>query len=249
MADDESTTGTDDSTDVDDDAPILPEESVEATETDSNESEQSDEAEETKEPEAKENTEAETTEEGKEDAEESEESPDPKEVARQAFQQRQADRQAREAQRQQSYQQWIQEAEDEKDQALRQMQTHIYETTVKQTDDSLVNDFEWASSNIGMFNPTSPEYNATALDDAINEYDNGWVNYDENGNRVGVKAPFKDYLKYKADLYGGLTQVGARKGQQAESKMRARAETPSSATTKESKGDPMIDAFNKEFDD
>lgn len=260
MADDESTnTGSDDSTVVDDDGPILPDESVEVKETEGKESKATDEsdtkeesAEETDKPEAHEDETKESDSEAQADEPEegdeatSKESVDPKEIARQAFLHRQADRQARETQRQQQLQEYVAEADDEKEQAVRQLQAELYNQRVQSTEQSLVSDFERASAEIPLFNPSKPEFNQLALNDAIQEYNNGHINYDENGNMVGVKTPFKDYLKYKANLYGELTQVGARKGQRAESKMRARAETPSAASTKEPKSDPFLQGFDKE---
>lgn len=106
----------------------------------------------------------------------------------------------------------------------------------------MANDHARAAAEIPMFNPNSPEYNATAYDRALTHIAPYLITENVQGADgqvhniiVGTKVPVYDLLRSEADSLTSLLEsersTAAIKGQQAEQKMRSSAEPGSGGTT------------------
>lgn len=202
--------------------------------------------EESEESESEEETDGDETEQETEAEEESESTDEtPEDRARREYQARQTQRQdaaeKQEALRQKQADDYIAEGEDEKDKAIRELQIRDYMREVKFVESSIANDYDSATKEIDLFNPSKPEtFNQKAHDAALEEYQRGYVKTDEAGNVVSVAQPLKQFLRDKAELYGSFIQTGATKGQLAERKMRNKGETLSTKPPKPTKEDPIL---------
>lgn len=170
-----------------------------------------------------------------------------KEAARQAYEQRQKERQEREALMKKAAQEHLDQAADEQDLALRQLQIDAYQNKVGNNVDKLQNQYDKAVNQIEVFNNPTPEV-AEALGDALDEFQARFVQMDELGNPVEVNGDLYQFLQSKAGLIQKLTQIGAKKERVAKAKEKAAVTPTPTKTPKESKVDPIVDAFDKEFD-
>lgn len=170
-----------------------------------------------------------------------------KEVARQAYEQRQKERQEREGLMKKAAQEHLDQAADEQDLALRQLQIDAYQNKVGNNVDRLQNQYDKAVNQIEVFTNPTPEV-AEALGDALDEFQARFVQMDELGNPVEVKGDLYQFLQSKAGLIQKLTQIGAKKERVAKAKEKAAVTPTPTKTPKEPKSDPVVDAFDKEFD-
>lgn len=170
-----------------------------------------------------------------------------KEVARQAYEQRQKERQEREALMKKAAQEHLDKAEDQQDLALRQLQIDAYQNKVGNNVDRLQNQYDKAVNQIEVFTNPTPEV-AEALGDALDEFQARFVQMDELGNPVEVNGDLYQFLQSKAGLIQKLTQIGAKKERVAKAKEKAAVTPTPTKTPKEPKSDPIVDAFDKEFD-
>lgn len=124
---------------------------------------------------------------------------------------------------------YVGNAGDETEQRLRTVETQAYVNKVQAARSGLVIEHERAVNDIPLFNPDSPQYNKTAAETAMRVFAEGFLETDEDGEVVGSKASLYDFLQQQADVLKSVSSTAAQKGQAAEQKMRAIAETPSSA--------------------
>jgi len=178
-----------------------------------------------------------------EEAEEVEAAVDPQEEARRRYEERQAYKAERAARVQNQTAEYTNEATDEYDQRLRNMEVQRYTELIENTENKLVNEFERAKSNpeLQIFNPDSQEFNQKAYDKALRDFNAGYVNYDANGNMVGLKGSLFEHLTETASLLKGAIKSGAIQQVRAGQRMRSSADVKPAASPKESAKDPILD--------
>lgn len=143
-----------------------------------------------------------------EEAEDLQAEADPKEEARKWYEERQKAR-AEQAQRaQEAGEEYINQADDEVEQRLRTVEAREYERTVDNNLNTLVTEFERVKANpdLQLFNPENKDtFNQKAYDKALRDYNAGYLNYDENGNLIGIKGSLYEHLTETAEL---LKEIG-----------------------------------------
>jgi hypothetical protein len=140
----------------------------------------------------------------------------------------------------------LEQVDDETDKRLKTIEARQYVNEAKAATNQLVFDHGRVQADIPLFNPTSPEFNQEAYEFFVGNYEAAHTTKDANGV-IWPKASLYQYMKGAADLLSGISQKGALKGQQAEARMRAKADAPSSAGEKKSTLDPTEEAFMKGF--
>lgn len=180
---------------------------------------------------------------------------DPKQSNRNGY----AERKLREkdqtiAQLQTQLEQYVQGGDGEIEQRLRGVEAREYIGKVTQARNDLVLGNQRAMSEIPMFNPDSKEYNQVAHDRIMARYAKDQVITEvitgpdgkQTEEIVGYREPLYDYLKDQADILTEAAKSGAKQGQKAEAKMRAKAETvgAKSQTGKSDAEDEFLKGFN-----
>lgn len=177
---------------------------------------------------------------------------DPKEEARRRYEERKAEREAAIREREERLtkvaDEHIKGAEDEYDQRLRTMESEVYADKVRNTESSLINEFETAKSKpeLQIFNPDSDQFNQKAYDKAMRDYNAGYVQYDQNGNMVGLKGSLIEHLTETADLLQGAIKSGAVQQVKAARKMQVNADSKPAATPKEPQKDTILDILKSD---
>ncbi len=198
-------------------------------------------------PEAEAQPEGEDSQEG--EAEELQADADPKEEARKWYEERQKAR-AEQAQRAQlAGEEYINQADDEVEQRLRTVEAREYERTVDNNLNTLVTEFERAKANpdLQIFNPENQEsFNQKAYDKALRDYNAGYLNYDENGNLIGIKGSLYEHLTETAELLKDAVNNGAVQQVRATRKMRTNADTKPAAPPKEAQKDAILDILSSD---
>ena len=187
-----------------------------------------------------------------EDDAETDTADDPKERARQAY----LDRQALKAQRQDEYAnqlrelaaQELQQIDDQTQREIAYLKLQNYVRDVADARNSLVIDNELVQRDFDVFNPKNENFNETAYNSFLSDYEAAYVVKDQTGEVIGFRGPsLYEYLSNKAELISHLTATGARTERKAETKMRAVAETPPVAAPKENKKSAFLEGFEAEF--
>lgn len=187
---------------------------------------------------------AEGEEEGTQQAED-----DPKEEARKRYEERQRRQAEREERIRAVTDEHISGAEDEYDQRLRAMEAQKYRETVEHTEGLLITEFERVKSNpdLQIFNPDNKEqFNERAYNKAMRDFNAGYIDYDQNGNMVGVKGSLFEHLTESAELYSGAVKSGAVQQVKATRSMRANADTKPAAQPKSSQKDEIMEILTAE---
>lgn len=192
--------------------------------------------------EPKEEAEAEAEEEPVEEQEQQEQ-PDAKELARQAYQQRQKEREERQARVEQAQQEHLEQAQDEQDLALRQLQIDAYTNKVENNANRLQNGYDKAVNELEIFRDPTPEVKAV-LDDALDEFESRFVQFDNLGNPVQVGGDIYQFLSNKADRISKLVQVGARNEKAGVAKQNSAVTPPPTTSPKKPKADPILDILS-----
>lgn len=199
-----------------------------------------------------EDTEAETPPEGEQPDEEVEEGQpelDPKEEARRRYEERQRVIAEREARVQEQTKDYVEGAEDEYDQRLRAMEVQKYSENIERNEEKLVTEFERVKANpdLQIFNPDNKElFNERAYDKALRDYNAGYVEYDQNGNMVGIKGSLFEHLTETAELLQGAVKSGAVQQVRATKQMKANADTKPAATPKTTPKDEILDILKSD---
>lgn len=168
---------------------------------------------------------------------------DAKELARQAYQQRQREREERQAKVAQAQQEHLEQAQDEQDLALRQLQIDAYTNKVENNANRLQNGYDKAVNELEIFRDPTPEVKAV-LDDALDEFESRFVQFDNLGNPVQVGGDIYQFLSNKADRISKLVQVGARNEKAGIAKQKSAVTPPPSTSPKKTKADPILDILS-----
>ena len=226
------------------------EESAEESEDESGEDTEDEEAGETEDTEEESNEEAESVEEDQE-----EELATQPEVDQQADEQKRrndeyakqriAERNERERLKRESQMDYLNKAEDDKDLALRQLQIDAYNNRVESNKSKLQSSLDRAVASIDLFTEGSPEVKQMLVQRAA-QFEAANVSYDRNGDPTEVRGDLYEYLKNEADSIRRLIDVGARQNTKSKAKVRAKTTPRPSATPKQPKVDPDIEAFDEE---
>jgi len=184
----------------------------------------------------------------KEQEEEVETPVDPKEEARRRYEERQAAIREREERVAKVAQEHIKGAEDDSDERIRTLEANDYARTVENTENTLINEFETAKSKpeLQIFNPDSDQFNQKAYDKAMRDFNAGYVQYDTNGNMVGLKGSLIEHLTETADLLQGAIKSGAVQQVKAARKMQVNADSKPAATPKEPEKDPILEVLTSD---
>lgn len=184
-----------------------------------------------------------------EEAEDLQAEADPKEEARKWYEERQKAR-AEQAQRaQEAGEEYINQADDEVEQRLRTVEAREYERTVDNNLNTLVTEFEHVKANpdLQLFNPENKDtFNQKAYDKALRDYNAGYLNYDENGNLIGIKGSLYEHLTETAELLKDAVNNGAVQQVRATRKMRTNADTKPAAPPKEARKDEILDILSSD---
>lgn len=216
------------------------EEQVELTTDD-----QSTDTEEVEEPEA----DVPAAEESTEESEDLQPDDDPKEIARRAYEERQRAKAEREARVAASSEEYVSQAEDEYDQRLRTMEVQEYNRKIEAVENTLISEFERVKANpdLQIFNPENKEaFNERAYEKALRDYNAGYINYDQNGNMLGLKGSLIEHLKETADLLNGAVRTGAVQQVRATRSMRTNADTRPAATPKAPQRDTILEILQSD---
>ena len=141
------------------------------------------------------------------------------------------------------------EAQDEYDQRLRNMEVKQYNTLIENTENILISEFERAKANpdLQIFNPDNKDtFNQRAYDKAMRDYNAGYIDYDSNGNMVGVKGSLIEHLTETAELLNGAVKSGAVQQVRATRQMRASADVKPAATPKEPTKDTIMEILQSD---
>lgn len=197
-------------------------------------------------------SEAETPPEGEPNQEEAEElqaEADPKEEARRRYEERQLARAEREVRVREQSQDYVSEAQDEYDQRLRNMEVQQYNALIENTENTLISEFERAKANpdLQIFNPDNKEtFNQKAYDKAMRDYNAGYIEYDSNGNMVGVKGSLIEHLTETAELLQDSIKSGQVQQVRATRQMRSNADVKPAATPKEPVKDTIMEILQSD---
>lgn len=183
-----------------------------------------------------------------EETEEVEATVDPKEEARRRYEERQRAIQERRQRVQEQTQDYVKQGEDEYDQRLRAMEVQQYAALIENNENTLISEFERAKANpdLQIFNPDSDQFNQKAYDKAMRDYNAGYVEYDTNGNMVGIKGSLFEHLTETADLLQGAVKSGAVQQVRAAKKMQTNADSKPAATPKETVKDDILDILKSD---
>ena len=184
------------------------------------------------------------------EAEEAEESVelDPKDEARRRYEERQAFKQEQRQRIETQNKDYVDEAENDIDQRVRAMEVQRYQEIVENTQEKLVNEFERAKADpsLQIFNRESQEFNQKLYDKVIRDYNAGYINYDTNGNMIGVKGSLFQHLTETAELFQGAVKSGAIQQVRAGRQMKATADIKPAASPKETAKDPILDILKSD---
>ena len=184
------------------------------------------------------------------EAEEAEESVelDPKDEARRRYEERQAFKQEQRQRIETQNKDYVDEAENDIDQRVRAMEVQRYQEIVENTQEKLVNEFERAKADpsLQIFNRESQEFNQKLYDKVIRDYNAGYINYDTNGNMIGVKGSLFQHLTETAELFQGAVKSGAIQQVRAGRQMKATADIKPAASPKETTKDPILDILKSD---
>jgi hypothetical protein len=156
-----------------------------------------------------------------------------------------AEKQAKEQAKLEQQQQYLDDAEDQKDLVLRQLQIDAYNNKVERQKSKLDSGIEKAVASIDLFRTGPPEAKE-ALVQAIDKFEQMYVQYDQNGDPINVTGDVYEYLTNEADSIQKLLNTGARSQVKAKTKAKARTETLPTRAPKEAKVDPDLAAFDEE---
>lgn len=174
---------------------------------------------------------------------------DPKEEARRRYEERQrAIAESRQRIQVQS-EEYVNQGEDEYDQRLRSMEVQQFSALVQNNENTLINEFERAKANpdLQIFNPENKEqFNERAYNKAIRDYNAGYINYDQNGNMVGIKGSLFEHLTETAELLQGAVKSGAVQQVRATQKMRSNADAKPAAAPKPTVKDDILDILKSD---
>ena len=251
MDEDNTSPVVDDSTETPADDPILSllSDTEDAPEADTTPVEEAEAVEETP---SDEEAEAETPPEGEpteDEVEEAQPELDPKEEARRRYEERQqaiAERRDKIAEQNNEY---VNAAEDEYDQRLRNMEVKQYADLIENNENKLIGEFERVKANpdLQMFNPDNKEtFSQKAYDKALRDYNAGYVEYDANGNMVGIKGSLFEHLTETAELFGDAVKTGAVQQARATKQMRSNADAKPAATPKTAPKDDILDILKSD---
>jgi len=193
-----------------------------------------------------------TTEELPAESEELQAEDDPKEIARKQYEVRQqlrAEREARVRQVTDPYVAEATEAGDEVEARLRNMEADRYIEKVERVTESFVNEFERAKADpdLQIFNPENAEtFNQRAYDKALRDFNAGYIEYDGNGNMIGLKGSLIEHLKETAELLNSAQKSGAVQQVRATRTMRASADTKPAATPKAPEKDQILEILQSD---
>lgn len=132
--------------------------------------------------------------------------------------------------------------QDEQQRRLQTIEARQYMTEARTATNQLLFEHQQAQQ-IPLFNPENPEFNKDAYEYFVNQYEAGYTVKDANGV-IWPKGSFYQYMKGASELMGTIAQKGSLKGQQAEQKMRSRADIPSGKPARSTDDD---DDFLKGF--
>ena len=183
------------------------------------------------------------------EAEEVETPVDPKEEARLQYEARQAAKAEREARVAEIGQSYVDEAENDVDARMRQIEVDRYNEKIENTENTLIGEFERAKANpdLQIFNPDNKElFNQRAFDKAMRDYNAGYIEYDANGQRVGLKGSLLEHLTETAELLQESIKSGAVQQVRATRKMRSSADVKPAATPKEPVKDDILDILQSD---
>ena len=184
-----------------------------------------------------------------EEAEDLQPEDDPKEIARRAYEERQRARAEREARVMAASQEYVSQAEDDVDQRLRTMEAQEYNRSIEHVENTLIGEFERAKADpdLQLFNPENKEsFNQRAYDKAMRDYNAGYIDYDANGNMVGIKGSLIEHLKETAELLNGAVRTGAVQQVRATRTMRNNADVKPAATPKAPQKDTIMEILKSD---
>lgn len=172
-----------------------------------------------------------------------------KEEARRRYEERDRVRQERQNRVAEQTQSYVEEGLDETDQRLRAVEVQDYNRTIEHNENTLINEFERVKTNpdLQMFNPESDKFNRQVYEKAIKDYNAGYINYDANGNMVGLKGSLYQHLNETAELFKGAVKSGAFQQVRDSRKMKVKADSkPASQPPKEETKDTIMEALMSE---
>lgn len=174
--------------------------------------------------------------------------PDP-DKAREAYLRRKIQREEREKAERITLDQYLKDAEgDEAESAKRQLEVEAYAIAKERAainEEKLTNSVLRAKAEIPLLSSTDPVVQE-ALGRALDNFQAMYVETNQYGDVLGVKADVYQYLKAEADTISRLTGVGARQESQKKAATKARTLTPPSRAPKPEKVDPDLAAFDEE---
>jgi hypothetical protein len=147
--------------------------------------------------------------------------------------------------KEEAQQEYLQSAEDDQDLALRQLQVDAYNNKIEFNQNKLQNGIDKAVAQIDIFSKGTPEEKEELLS-ALDEFEQHYVQYDQNGDPLNVKGDVYQYLSKKADSIRRLTSVGARQSLKQKNNAKTRTMATPSKAPREAKKDPDLAAFDEE---
>lgn len=138
--------------------------------------------------------------------------------------------------------------EDEQERRVQTIEARQYLSEAKTATNQLLIDHSRVVADIPIFNPDpkNPDFNKSAYEYFVNQYQEAHTTTDRNGV-IWPKTSLYQFMQGASELLSGVSQKSALKGQQAEAKMRGRAEVPSGTGERSSKADEEDDPFLKGF--
>jgi hypothetical protein len=168
---------------------------------------------------------------------------DPKEEARRRYEERQKVREETRARVAQQSEDYVNEVDDPTEQRLRAIEAQEYGRIIENNQNTLVAEFERAKVNpdLQIFNPDSKEFNQKAYEKTMRDYNAGYLEYDANGNMVGIKGSLYEHLTETAELLTGAVKSGQVQQVRATRKMKTNSDSKPAAPPKETTKDPLME--------
>jgi len=131
-------------------------------------------------------------------------------------------------------------------QLKQQLELNDYNNRVVEAQASLNQQAEQVITSLPIFNPDSPEYDAQIASQAAEALQASLITDPNTGQIIGSHlSPYQIY-KPIADAYEKAKTQGQIKGQKATEKMLSNVDSPSSASPRESKKDPLLEILKSD---
>ena len=175
---------------------------------------------------------------------------DPKEEARKRYEDREQVREERKIRVAQQTEGYVEEGKDDAEKRLRTVEVQGYNQLIEATEDKMVSEFDRVKVDpeLQMFNPDNKElFNEKAFGKAIKDYHAGYINYDNNGNMVGIKVSLYQHLKETSEIYSGAVEKGAFKQVRDQRQIKGKGDPKPAVSPKEDTNkDPIMDVLKSD---